>query len=63
MRLQKPEVREGPLGAVPAGSEGSYPLQFAFSILWTLNPVNGTRSPQPVENHLAFYEGTFFPVD
>jgi hypothetical protein len=37
------------LRAIPAGNEGSYPFD-SYSLRLAINPVKGTRSPQPVEN-------------
>jgi hypothetical protein len=37
------------LRAIPAGNEGSYPFD-SCSLCLAINPVKGTRSPQPVEN-------------
>jgi hypothetical protein len=37
------------LRAIPAGNEGSYPFD-SYSLRLAINPVKGTRSPQPVES-------------
>jgi hypothetical protein len=37
------------LRVIPPGNEGSYPFD-SCSLRLAINPVKGTRSPQPVEN-------------
>jgi hypothetical protein len=47
--LEKSYRRLRGLRAIPAGNEGSYPFD-SCSLRLAINPVKGTRSPQPVEN-------------